>query len=131
MAKETREHEDAEADAALDRVRKGDVDVNRLVDEWAEAFSTVSVVHLSSSCMCLSSCGMSFLELVAWILLQEVIDYTKPDCISNDDMFSDVYHSLIHSSALETLLNLEHTHAMTVSSIIKQRDKDLTHLEQR
>lgn len=65
------------------------------------------------------------------VYIQEVIDYAKPQSISNDVMFSEVYHSLIHSPALETLLNLEHTYAMAVGNIINQRDNDLAHLEQR
>ena len=38
---------------------------------------------------------------------------------SNDATFSEVYHKLIHSPALETLLQLEHTYAMAVAEVIK------------
>ena len=40
----------------------------------------------------------------------------------SDITFSEVYHKLIHSSALETLLQLEHTYAMAVSELCKARD---------
>lgn len=46
-------------------------------------------------------------------------------------MFSEVYHSLIHSPALDTLLNLEHTYALTIEDLIQQRDKDLEYLDDR
>ena len=51
--------------------------------------------------------------------------------MTNESVFSEVYHALIHSAALETLLNLEHTYALSVEEIITQRDRDLEHLEQR
>ena len=64
-------------------------------------------------------------------MLQEVLCYAKPEVITNELVFSEVYHALIHSPALETLLNLEHTYSITVGNVIDQRDKDLNLLEQR
>ena len=41
----------------------------------------------------------------------------------NDDLaFSEIYHKLIHSPALKTLLQLEHTYALAVSEVCKARD---------
>ena len=51
--------------------------------------------------------------------------------VSNEQVFSEVYHSLIHSEALETLLNLEHTYAIAVEDVISQRDRDIEHLEDK
>ena len=58
-------------------------------------------------------------------------DFAPPEETSKEQIFSEVYHSLIHSPALETLLNLEHTYALTVDDLIQQRDKDLSHLDER
>ena len=44
---------------------------------------------------------------------------TDPSPTSIDATFSDIYHKLIHSPALETLLQLEHTYAMAVAEVIK------------
>ena len=55
----------------------------------------------------------------------------RPVEFNNDQIFSDVYHSLIHSEALETLLNLEHTYAIAVEDVISQRDRDLLHLSDK
>ena len=63
--------------------------------------------------------------------LQEVKAYAT---IAEEDpmrTFANVYHTLIHSPALETLLNLEHTYALSMENIIRQRDKDLKHLESK
>lgn len=38
---------------------------------------------------------------------------------ASDAEFPDIYHKLIHSSALETLLQLEHTYAMAVADVCK------------
>ncbi|XP_033747327.1 protein C12orf4-like isoform X1 [Pecten maximus] len=62
---------------------------------------------------------------------QEVKTYAKTEEVSQEQRFSEVYHSLIHSPALDTLLNLEHTYSLTVEDLIHQRDKDLEHLEER
>lgn len=64
-------------------------------------------------------------------ILQEILKYSEPEPISNEVVFSEVYHTLIHSPALETLLNLEHTYALSVCDVIDQRDRDLAHLEKR
>ena len=64
-------------------------------------------------------------------MLQETLEYSKPEPLTNECVFSEVYHSLIHSPTLETLLNLEHTYAMAVGDVIRQRDDDVALLEQR
>lgn len=65
------------------------------------------------------------------VLIQEVKEFAKPEEVSQELQFSEVYHSLIHSPALETLLNLEHTYALTIDDLIQQRDGDLKYLDER
>lgn len=62
---------------------------------------------------------------------KEVRRYAKPESVTEQQVFSEVYHSLIHSPALDTLLNLEHTYALTIEDLIQQRDKDLEYLDDR
>ncbi len=64
-------------------------------------------------------------------LLQEVAEFARPEAVSNEQVFSEVYHALIHSPALETLLNLEHTYSLAVGGIIEQRRRDMTHLDNK
>lgn len=99
--KETNKLNDENAEEVIDKVKKGEVDVDSLVSAWEKAFT------------------------------EEVKDYAPPEETSKEQIFSEVYHSLIHSPALETLLNLEHTYALTVEDLIQQRDKDLSHLDER
>lgn len=57
--------------------------------------------------------------------------YAKVEAETQEEKFSKVYHALIHSPALDTLLNLEHTYSLTVEDLLRQRDADLGHLQQR
>ena len=51
--------------------------------------------------------------------------------LASDAEFPEVYHKLIHSSALETLLQLEHTYAMAVADVCKGWDNARTNLHDR
>ncbi|XP_052781780.1 protein C12orf4 homolog isoform X2 [Mya arenaria] len=97
---ETSRLSDENANEALERVRCGEVDVESLAQQWETVF------------------------------VQEVKQFAPAEEVSSEQHFSEVYHTLIHSPALETLLNLEHTYALTIEDLIHQRDKDLQHLEQ-
>lgn len=99
ILKETDKLNDENATEAIDRIHKGEVNIDKLADIWGQAFT------------------------------QEVKEFAKPEEVSKEQIFSEVYHSLIHSPALETLLNLEHTYALTMDDLIQQRDKDLKHLD--
>ena len=48
-----------------------------------------------------------------------------------DLVFSEVYHKLIHSPALDTLLQLEHTYAMAVADVCKGRENASEILQKR
>ena len=55
---------------------------------------------------------------------------TGDSSVSSSDVgFSEIYHKLIHSPALETLLQLEHTYAMAVDEVVKAWDnaRDIMH----
>ncbi|XP_061175241.1 protein C12orf4 homolog [Saccostrea echinata] len=92
---------DENAEKALQRLKNGDISIDDVVSKWNKAFT------------------------------EEVKCYAKPEAVTEEQVFSEVYHSLIHSPALDTLLNLEHTYALTIEDLIQQRDKDLEHLDER
>ena len=50
---------------------------------------------------------------------------------ASDADFPGVYHKLIHSPALETLLQLEHTYAMAVADVCKGWDNARSVLQER
>ncbi|KAK6170121.1 hypothetical protein SNE40_018593 [Patella caerulea] len=101
IEEETKKWHENNAQAAIDSVINGSVNEDDLIERWTRAFT------------------------------QEVKEYAKPEEITNEQMFSDIYHTLIHSPALETVLNLEHTYALSVEDIITNRDADLQHLDSK
>ncbi|KAI4884384.1 hypothetical protein NFI96_011223, partial [Prochilodus magdalenae] len=101
VEQETLEDYDRDAEAALQRLTNGDVDINKLTNLWAKAYTETTLEH------------------------------ARPEEASWDEDFADVYHELIHSPASETLLNLEHNYYVSVSELISERDMELKKLQER
>lgn len=51
--------------------------------------------------------------------------------MSDEKTFSQIYHTLIHSPALETLFQLEHSYAFAVSELLKAKKNAAEVLEKR
>ncbi|XP_054856767.1 protein C12orf4 homolog isoform X2 [Eublepharis macularius] len=92
---------DREAEAALEAVKSDKVDLHRLTNAWARAYTEATLEH------------------------------ARPEDPSWDEDFADVYHDLIHSPASETLLNLEHNYFVSISELISERDIELKKLRER
>ncbi|XP_060109692.1 protein C12orf4 homolog isoform X1 [Heteronotia binoei] len=92
---------DREAEAALEAVKSGKVDLHHLTNSWARAYTEATLEH------------------------------ARPEDPSWDEDFADVYHDLIHSPASETLLNLEHNYFVSISELISERDVELKKLRER
>ena len=70
-------------------------------------------------------------QLHEWskVLSDDVVEKRRSKSFTIDSAWSEIYHDLIHSPALESLLQLEHTYAVAMKDMVKQRDqalKDLT-----
>ena len=50
---------------------------------------------------------------------------------SDDLLFSEVYHSLIHSQSLDTLLGLDDTYCGDMQKLLTERDRNITTIEKR
>ncbi|XP_036920597.1 protein C12orf4 homolog isoform X1 [Sturnira hondurensis] len=92
---------DREAEASLEAVKSGEVDLHQLASMWAKAYAETTLEH------------------------------ARPEEPSWDEDFADVYHDLIHSPASETLLNLEHNYFVSISELIGERDVELKKLRER
>ncbi|XP_036723526.1 protein C12orf4 homolog isoform X1 [Balaenoptera musculus] len=92
---------DRDAEAALEAVKSGEVDLHQLSSTWARAYAETTLEH------------------------------ARPEEPSWDEDFADVYHDLIHSPASETLLNLEHNYFVSISELIGERDVELKKLRER
>ncbi|XP_017506404.1 ferry endosomal RAB5 effector complex subunit 3 isoform X1 [Manis javanica] len=92
---------DRVAEASLEAVKSGEVDLHQLASSWAKAY------------------------------VETTLEHARPEEPSWDEDFADVYHDLIHSPASETLLNLEHNYFVSISELIGERDVELKKLRER
>jgi len=71
--------------------------------------------------------------LKAWTTAfsEEVLDYAQPPEVRDEEVFADVYHSLIHSPLSETILQLEASYACSVETLCRERDYKSGELEAR
>lgn len=61
----------------------------------------------------------------------QVLEYAQPPEVRDEEVFADVYHSLIHSPLSVTILQLEANYACTVETLCRERDYKLGELETR
>ncbi len=62
----------------------------------------------------------------------EVLSFSRPEEVSNEEVFADVYHSLIHSAGLShTLIQLEHGHAAAVGEKCAERNREMDDIDRR
>ena len=61
-------------------------------------------------------------------VLSEDIKKRQSKSFTVDSAWSDVYHALIHSPALDSLLQLEHKYAVAMKDMVRKRDEDLKEL---
>jgi len=50
---------------------------------------------------------------------------------SDELLFSEIYHSLIHSQSLETLLSLDDTYCADMQKLLTERDRNIASIEKR
>ncbi|XP_068595713.1 ferry endosomal RAB5 effector complex subunit 3 [Brachionichthys hirsutus] len=101
IEKETISDYDREAELALLRLTRSDIDVNQLANAWARSY------------------------------LETTLEHARPEEPSWDEDFACVYHKLIHSPASDTLLNLEHNYFVSISELISERDMEMKKLQER
>jgi len=82
-------------------------------------------IHIDKLLSCVSSVS---LQLLCW---QETVEYAEPHGATDEELFSTVYHKLVHSPALETMLQVEHSYALAVRELMAQKDEQVAALTQK
>jgi hypothetical protein len=82
-------------------------------------------IHIDKLLSCVSSVSLQFL---CW---QETVESAAPHGATDEELFSTVYHKLVHSPALETMLQVEHSYALAVRELMAQKDEQVTSLTQK
>ena len=62
---------------------------------------------------------------------QEHSKYCTVRDVSEETAFSEMYHSLIHSPALETLLQLENTYALAMEDLLMKKESAIKSMEEK
>ncbi|KAK7873103.1 hypothetical protein R5R35_006334 [Gryllus longicercus] len=59
---------------------------------------------------------------------EETLEYAERRGASDEELFATVYHKLVHSPALEAILQVEHSYALAVRELTGQRDEQVSAL---
>lgn len=62
---------------------------------------------------------------------ENIVEYAEQKGTSDEEIFAAAYHKLVHSPALETILQVENSYAQTVISTLESQDADIKNLTQR
>jgi len=60
-----------------------------------------------------------------------VRDYASLEPASDELLFSEIYHSLIHSQSLDTLLGIDDTYSADMQKLLNDRDRNIANIEKR
>lgn len=98
---ETVKYYDRIAEKDLQEFQSDNVDIDELVKFWEKLFKN------------------------------ETVEYSEPVGTTDEELFSTVYHKLVHSPALESILQEEHAYALTSGSAEAKRKKHLSELAEK
>ncbi|XP_021927005.1 protein C12orf4 homolog isoform X2 [Zootermopsis nevadensis] len=101
VKEQTIKYYDDVSEKLIQSARSGDIDVEEVIKTWEKAFR------------------------------QETVEYTEPQGATDEELFSTVYHKLVHSPALEAMLQVEHSYALAVRELTGQRDEQVAALIQK
>ncbi|XP_066995758.1 FERRY endosomal RAB5 effector complex subunit 3 isoform X2 [Anabrus simplex] len=98
IEEETTKYHDEVAENLVENARRDDIDVEDVIKAWERAFR------------------------------EETIEYAERRGATDEELFSTVYHKLVHSPALEAILQVEHSYALAVRELTGQRDEQVAAL---
>lgn len=101
VKEETIKYYDDISERLIENARNGETDVEEVIKAWEKAFK------------------------------EETVEYAEPHGATDEELFSTVYHKLVHSPALETMLQVEHSYALAVRELTSQRDEQVAALTQK
>ncbi|ENN76845.1 hypothetical protein D910_11941, partial [Dendroctonus ponderosae] len=65
------------------------------------------------------------------IMREELIEFGEKRCASDEELFATAYHKLVHSPALETMLQYEHMYSKTIRQKTEKRNMMIKKLSDR
>lgn len=101
VERESVKYYDEIAGKKLDEFKKDNFDVDSVVKFWEKLFKN------------------------------ETVEYSEPVGTTDEELFSVVYHKLVHSSALESILQNEQAYATAAGAIAKKRTTQISALSEQ
>ncbi|KAB0801496.1 hypothetical protein PPYR_05856 [Photinus pyralis] len=65
------------------------------------------------------------------LIKEETVEYGDRRCASDEELFATAYHKLVHSPALETMLQLECMYAISVRERVNEKDFQIKNLSEK
>ncbi|KAJ8926905.1 hypothetical protein NQ314_020757 [Rhamnusium bicolor] len=65
------------------------------------------------------------------LMKEEMSEYGERRCASDEELFATAYHKMVHSPALETMLQLEHMYSKTVRQKTDEKKRLIQELSER
>ncbi|XP_072936282.1 FERRY endosomal RAB5 effector complex subunit 3 [Epargyreus clarus] len=100
IADETKNFHNERDEKLLNQLKNSEINVEGIVKNWERLFK------------------------------ENVVEFAEQKGTSDEEVFAAAYHKLVHSPALETILQVESSYAKTVMNMLKNRDEDIKKLTQ-
>lgn len=85
----------------IDKARNGEINIDETTQEWEK------------------------------IMKEEMAEFGERRCASDEELFATAYHKMVHSPALETMLQLEHMYSKTVRNKTTDKNRYIISLSER
>lgn len=111
------------------------LELTKTLDEFHQ--SSYQELHDKMACTALEQMKQSSQNasdyVTSWTnaFTQEHCSYSSVSDKSEETVFSEMYKSLIHSSALETLLQLENTYALAMDDAVTKKESAIKTMEEK
>ncbi|XP_017775002.1 PREDICTED: protein C12orf4 [Nicrophorus vespilloides] len=65
------------------------------------------------------------------LIKEEMAEYGEQRCASDEELFATAYHKMVHSRALETMLQLEHMYAKIVRKRCEEKNRQINDMSEK
>ncbi|CAH2059742.1 unnamed protein product, partial [Iphiclides podalirius] len=101
ISEETKDFHNKRDEKLLNQFKNSEINVDAVVKNWEKLFK------------------------------ENVLEFAEQKGTSDEEVFAAAYHKLVHSPALDTILQVENSYAKTVMNMLKNRDEDIKKLTEK
>ncbi|XP_050315121.1 protein C12orf4 homolog [Anthonomus grandis grandis] len=101
IEEQTKEYYEELTTTFINKARKKELDLEEITKEWEKTMK------------------------------EEMVEFGEKRCASDEELFATAYHKLVHSPALETMLQFEHVYAKAVRQKTEEKNQQIKKLSDR